>query len=132
MSYPSTPLEGTTPLISDRYIITCQAGAAITMGQLLYVYTDGTVKPTAAANVKNIIGFALTNQPTVGGKVSVVNRGICRGTAYGTITAGDQITSASGGSGGLIQTDNSSLNTTIIGIALQGASSGGTATILMW
>jgi hypothetical protein len=103
------------------------------MGQLLYLTANNTVAPTNAANMKTIVGFALTTPISgAGQKVSVVTRGIIRATAYGTINAGDQITSASGGSGGLIQTDNSTLNTTIIGICIQGAASGGTAIIALW
>jgi hypothetical protein len=126
------PLEGTTPLISDRYINTYYCGTnAITMGQLLYLSANNTVQPTTSANLKTIVGFAMTSA-TSGQKVSVASRGCCRATAYGTIAAGDQITSASGGAAGCIQTDNSTLNTTIIGQCIQGAASGGTAIIMLW
>jgi hypothetical protein len=123
------PLEGTTPLISDRYINTYYAGAAITMGQLLYISANNTVLPTTGANMKTVVGFAMTAATASGQKVSVASRGICRGTANGTISPGDQITSSINGE---IQTDNSSLNTTIIGQCIQGAASGGTAIIALW
>jgi hypothetical protein len=126
------PLEGTTPLISDRFIVTMVAGASITIGQLLYLGTDGRVYPTTSANLLTIIGIAMTNQSTIGNKVSVVARGIVRATAYGAITAADQLTSASGGSAGLIQTDNVSKNTTVIGMALQSIASGATGAIILW
>jgi hypothetical protein len=125
------PLEGTTPLVADRFINTYLAGATITVGQLLYLSTDLTVKPTTSANLLTVVGIALTNASS-GQKVSVVSRGVCRATAYGAISAGDQLTSASGGSAGLIQTDNASKNTSVIGLALQTLASGATGLILLW
>jgi hypothetical protein len=125
--------EGTSPLVSDRYIVTFQAGAAITVGQLLYLNsTDGQVYPTGAANLLGIVGIALTNQPTVGKKVSVICRGVCRATAYGSVTCADQLTSASGGSAGLVQTDNTHKDTTVIGLALQTIASGATGLVMLW
>ena len=125
------PLEGTTPLISDRYINTYYAGANITMGQLLYLSANNTVQPTASANLTTIIGFAMASVSS-GSAVSVIERGIVRAKAYGTINAGDQVTSASGGTAGAIQADNSHKDTSVIGVCTQGASSGGTAIIELW
>ena len=122
--------EGTTPLVSDRYIISLTAGAAITMGQALVLSAAWTVSPAAAANSKNFVGIALTSQPNIGGMVSVVCRGIVRAVASGTMAAGDQVTTSA--TSGDVQTDNTSLNTTIIGVALSAATVGTTVYVLLW
>jgi hypothetical protein len=135
MSYPSEPLEGTTPLISDRFILTFQAGAAITMGQALYLNaSDGQVYPTNAANQLTFVGIALTSQSTIGKKVSVVCRGLARFIAYGTPAVADQLTT--GGPGypqGSLMTDNTSKNTTVVGLCtVAPGSSGGTGVVMLW
>ncbi|MGD0204149.1 MAG: hypothetical protein ABSC20_09635 [Candidatus Bathyarchaeia archaeon] len=91
--------EGTTPLVSDEYLVSALAGSAITMGQALAIQTTSTsfpptVIPCATANAPNFMGFALTSQPTTGGPITVVCRGVCRAISDGSaaITAGDQIT----------------------------------------
>ena len=57
-------LEGTTALVSDRYLITAQVdtGATVTAGQVVYISAAGfipSVKPTDGAR-KDVIGVALT------------------------------------------------------------------------
>ncbi len=89
--------EGTSPLVSDRYIITGIAGSAITVGQALQIASTSTGMPPtvnpATAAVSFIVGFALTSQPNVGGPVSIVCRGIIRAISDGTIAnAGVQVT----------------------------------------
>jgi Na+-transporting NADH:ubiquinone oxidoreductase subunit NqrA len=126
----ATPqLEGTSPLISDRYIVTLIAGEDINMGDNLEYSGDWTVKrSTVVAGTKKFAGIALTKALS-GKSVSVVKRGICRVIAYGTIAFGDQVKPQNGTQ---FVADNSTLNTTIVGQAIKGAASGGTASIDLW
>jgi len=127
MSAPQ--LEGTTPLVSDRYIVTLIAGEDINIGDVLEYSADWTVKrSTVVAGTKKFAGIALTKALS-GKSVSVVKRGICRVIAYGTIAFGDQVKPQNGLR---FVTDNTTLNTTIVGQAVQGAASGGTAYIDLW
>lgn len=127
----STPFfEGTTPLISDRFIITMIAGEALSVGQLVELTAAWTVKKPTAINSLKIVGICLTNAAS-GAKVTIVSRGICRAIANKAIAAGDQITN-SGAVPGSIITDNASKNTTVLGLAVEAIASGGTGTIFLW
>jgi len=139
MTTPYTNLEGTTPLISDRYIITLVANSAITIGQLLYLTSaDFNVAPApGTANLTTIVGVAMKNQPTAGKTVSVVTMGLVRVTAWGSISRGDQVCSASGGTAGvgLVQSDTGGAakkDSSVIGIALQAIASGATGIISLF
>jgi hypothetical protein len=138
MSFPQFDASGATgALVSDRFINTFQAGEVLDQtvggpGLLVYLSSAWTVKRTNAANIKNIIGITMTKQSTVGGKITVLTRGLTRATGFGSISAGDQLTSGPASHPGTVQADNSSLNTTIIGVALQAISSGGTGIIMLW
>ncbi len=138
MATPYANLEGQTPLASDRFIITLMAGAAITYGQLLYLNgTDFTIAPApGTANLTTIIGVAIATRAS-GKTVPVATMGVLRLKAYGSISAGDQICSASGGTAGvgLIQSDTggaAAKNATVIGQALQAIVSGGTGFCVLW
>jgi hypothetical protein len=137
LSFPSFDAPSTSPLISDDFILTFQAGEALnSTGLLVEITANYTVKRTgvasAASNSTKVVGLTLTKQATVGGKVAVLYRGVARAQAWGTINAGDNIASAGGGNAtGTVMTDNSSKNKSIIGVCLQGASSGGTALVLL-
>jgi hypothetical protein len=124
--------EGTTPLVSDRYTLTFIAGEDLLPGQLVEISADWTVKKCASVNSLKVVGITLSK--ALNGKaITVVNRGLCRAIAYGTITAGDQITSTSGGTGiGLIQSDQGKKDSSVMGVAVAGAASGGTAYIILW
>jgi len=92
--------EGTSPLVSDRFLITAEvdSGATINAGQVVYISGAGAipkVKPTDGAR-KDVIGVALTGG-TAGKKITVVCRGLVRVTASGAISAGSRISSANGG-----------------------------------
>lgn len=131
MSSNAPILEGTNPLVSDRFIITLAAAVAITMGQVVEINADWTVDIPSAANSLKFVGIALTSQQTVGGPVSIVCRGICRAISGGAINAGDQVTN--GASGGQVITDNTSKNSSIRGIALSTVSGAGqTVYLLLW
>jgi hypothetical protein len=131
LSFPQYDAGATGVLISDRFINTFIAGEALnSVGLAVYLSAAFTVKRCTGANSMNFIGITMTKQPNVGGKVTVLCRGIARATAYGSIAAGDQITT--GVTLGTVQTDNSSKNTTIIGLALQAISSGGTGIVMLW
>jgi hypothetical protein len=100
----STNFEGTSPLVSDRYVITAIAdtGQTITAGQVVYVSTAGyppVVSVTAGAN-KSCIGVALTNA-IAGQTLSVICRGITRvvtsSTNGGVVTVGQRIISDASG-----------------------------------
>ena len=126
----ATPIyEGTTPLISDRYIITMTAGEALSIGQIVELSAAGTVKKPTALNSLKIVGICLTNAAN-GAKVTIVCRGIARAVANLAVAAGDQLTNAA--SGGMVKTDNANKNTTIIGMAVEAIASGGTGVILLW
>ena len=138
MSSPFANLEGQTPLISDRFITTLMAGAAVTIGQLLYLNgTDFTVAPSpGTANLTTIIGVAAATRAS-GKTVPVICMGIVRVKAWGSISAGDQICSASGGTAavGLVQSDTGGAaqkNATVIGQALQAIASGATGIVMLW
>jgi len=93
-------LEGTTALVSDRYLITAEvdAGATVTAGQLVYVSAAGfipKVKPTDGAR-KDVIGVALTGG-TAGKKITVICRGLVRVIASAAITALSRISSSTAG-----------------------------------
>jgi hypothetical protein len=132
----STPFfEGTSPLISDIYLTTYIAGEdLLTPGVVVEVTGDWTVKRPTTVNSMKVVGITLTAAKS-GSKITVINKGLCRAIAWGTITAGDQVCNAptSGGNGlGKVVTDNSHKDSTILGVCVQGASSGGTAVIKLW
>lgn len=123
------PLEGTTPLIADRYINTYIAGEdLLTVGMLVEITADNTVKKPTLANSKKIAGVTLTKAAS-GAKISVVSRGIVRVVPNASISAGDQVAAYSAGTA---VTDNSSKDTSIIGVCTQGGTSAGTAIIELW
>jgi hypothetical protein len=122
------PLEGTTPLIADRFINTYIAAVSLqTIGTFVEITGDNTVNVPTGKNSLKVVGVTLT-KAAAGAKVSVVARGICRVIPFSSITAGDQITS----SGGSAITDSSTKDTTILGICIQGGTSAGTAIIELW
>lgn len=138
MTSPYAQLEGQTPLVSDRFIITLMAGAAVTMGQLLYLNgTDFTVAPsTGSQSLTTIIGVAMATRAK-DKTVPIATMGIVRVKAYGAIAAGDQICSASGGTAGvgLIESDTQgpgAKNSSVIGQALQAIASGATGLVILW
>ncbi len=93
-------LEGTTALVSDRYLITAQVdtGATVTAGQVVYISAAGfipSVKPTDGAR-KDVIGVALTGG-SAGQKITVICRGLVRVTASGAITMGSRISGDASG-----------------------------------
>ena len=140
----STPIfDGTSPLVSDRYIITAIAGEDLTIGQVVEITADWTVKkPTTNPSTKRM-GLCLTTAKT-GKSISIICRGLTRATAYGAITAGDKVASApdgkittltnvtaddvatSAGTATAINNLKASMGTCFVG-----ASSGGTAYILL-
>jgi hypothetical protein len=93
-------LEGTTALVSDRYLITAvvDTGATVTAGQVVYISAAGfipAVKPTDGAR-KDVIGVALTGG-AAGKKITVICRGLVRATASGAISMGARISSSTAG-----------------------------------
>jgi hypothetical protein len=130
MSSNAPILEGTSPLVSDRYIISLTAAVAITMGQVVEINSDWTIEVPSAANSLKFVGIALTNA-AAGQIVSIVCRGICRAISGGAINAGDQVTN--GATSGQVITDNTSKNSSIRGIALSTVSAAGqTVYLLLW
>ena len=102
MSFSSTPgsLEGTSALVSDRYLITAVVDTAATVvaGNVVYVSSAGflpSVKPTDGVR-KDVIGVALTGG-TAGVKITVICRGLVRLVAAGAISVAARITSAASG-----------------------------------
>ena len=93
-------LEGTTALVSDRYLITAEVdtGATVTAGQVVYISAAGfipKVKPSDGVR-KDVIGVALTGG-AAGKKVTVICRGLVRVVASGAISMGARISSAASG-----------------------------------
>ena len=106
--------EGTAPLISDRYIITMTAGEALSIGDIVEITADYTVKKPTGKNSLKVVGICLTNAAN-GARVTIVNRGLCRIKTMGTVVAGDQLAA----SGGTAFADNTSKNTSIIAMAIK-------------
>jgi hypothetical protein len=134
MSFPQQDASGATgALIADRFINTFVAGEDLTGGPGLAVYLSAawTVKRVNAANMKTFVGITMTKAAN-GAKVTVLCRGITRALGFGSISAGDQLTSGPASQPGTVQKDNSSLNTTIFGMALEAISSGGIGRIVLW
>lgn len=126
----STPIfEGTSPLIASRSIHSFIAGEDLLPGYVVEFTADWTVKKTTSATASSkVIGITLTKASN-GSKVSVILIGFIKAAlVYGTITAGDQIASAAGGAVQAYTTKD----TCAIGTAIAGASSGGTAYLMLW
>lgn len=132
MSFPQFDASGGIGLlIEDRFINTFIAGEALNAGVVVELTAAFTVKRPTAANSKKLVGITMASAVS-GAKVPVLCRGMTRATAFGSITLGDQLTSGPASQPGTIQTDNTSLNTTILGMALQTFSSGATGIIWIW
>ena len=92
----ATPtLEGTTALISDRYIVSFTAGEDLTAGLVVYLSAAWTVKKTDGAR-KDVVGVTLTAAKS-GSKVAVVCRGLVRVIASAAISVAARIVSATNG-----------------------------------
>jgi hypothetical protein len=93
-------LEGTTALISDRYLITAEvdSGATVTAGNVVYISAAGYIPKVKATDGvrKDVIGVALTSG-TAGKKITVICRGLVRVTVSGAVSAGQRITSWANG-----------------------------------
>jgi uncharacterized protein YaaW (UPF0174 family) len=133
--WSKTNFDTYAPDLGDQRIITVIAGEALTIGQVVEITGDGTVKAstlTATSSAK-VEGVCLTNA-VANGPVSVIRRGLTRVIAYGTVNAGDQVGSATGGT---VQTVTAGSGGTgavmgvVIGKCLVGASSGGSAFVLL-
>jgi hypothetical protein len=123
----SAPIyEATTPLVSDRFIITLVAGEDLDIGQVVEITADWTVKKTTGVSYK-VKGVTLT-KATNGSRASIICRGIVRVTAQGNISVGDQVSSAAYGRVSTYATKDSAA----IGCAFAAAVSGGTAYIELW
>jgi hypothetical protein len=129
----SAPIfDGTSPLISDRFILRFIAGEDLVAGVLVELTAAWTVKKPTAANSKKVMGITLTAAKN-GASVSVVNRGLCRALMYGSVSPGDQLVSSGDvGYNGYLKADNSTLNTTTLGQAVESISSGGTGCLILW
>ena len=93
-------LEGTSALVSDRYLITAEvdSAATVTAGNVVYISAAGfipKVKITDGAR-KDVIGVALTGG-TAGQKITVICRGLVRVVASGAISMAARIVSAASG-----------------------------------
>ena len=93
-------LEGTSALVSDRYLITAVVDTAATVvaGNVVYVSAAGfipAVKPTDGVR-KDVIGVALTGG-TAGQKITIICRGLVRLVASGAISVAGRISSAASG-----------------------------------
>lgn len=87
-------LEGTTALVSDRYLISAvvDTGATVNAGQVVYISNPGfipAVMPTTGLS-KSVIGVALTGG-SAGKTITVICRGLVRVTASGSISTGQRI-----------------------------------------
>jgi hypothetical protein len=87
-------LDGTSALVSDRYLISAvvDTGGTVTAGQVVYISNSGfipAVLPTSGLS-KSVLGVALTSG-AAGKTITVICRGLVRVTASGTITTGQRI-----------------------------------------
>jgi hypothetical protein len=132
VGFPTLEASAGAALVSDSFVITMIAGEDLSPGYLVEITGDFTVKKCQTQNSTKVKGITLTGAKN-GSPVSIVCRGLVRAIAWGSIAAGDQIGSASGGtSAGDIISDNSSKNTTILGQALQAIASGGIGLVALW
>lgn len=132
VGFPTLEASAGAALVSDSFVITMIAGEDLSPGYLVEITGDFTVKKCQTQNSTKVKGITLTGAKN-GSPVSIVCRGLVRAIAWGSIAAGDQIGSASGGtSAGDIISDNSSKNTTILGQALQAIASGGVGLVALW
>lgn len=132
VGFPTLEASAGAALVSDSFVITMIAGEDLSPGYLVEITGDFTVKKCQTQNSTKVKGMTLTGAKN-GSPVSIVCRGLVRAIAWGSIAAGDQIGSASGGtSAGDIISDNSSKNTTILGQALQAIASGGVGLVALW
>lgn len=134
MSGIFTNLEGTTPPIADFAPLTLIAGEDLTtVGLLVEITADGTVKRPTANTSKKIIGITLTKALN-GAKIDVCTRGIVRVIPAATLAAGDLFCACGTptASAGTALQDNSSLNTTTLGVVIVGGVSAGTAIVRLW
>jgi hypothetical protein len=96
----STPTyEGTSPLVSDAFVVTYQAAEDLDVGKAVQ-FSAGTgmafqVKATTG-QVKQCCGITVTKALS-GKKVSVACRGIVRAVASGAIAVGDLVVSDASG-----------------------------------
>jgi len=124
----SAPIfEGLSPLVNDRYIVTLTAGEDLSVGQVVELTGDWTVRKTTALGSAKVVGVTLTNAAN-GKKVTVACRGLVRALTSGPIAAGDQVAS---GPNGTVQS-YATKDTCALGSAIAAATSGGTAYVLLW
>lgn len=132
VGFPTLEASAGAALVSDSFVITMIAGEDLSPGYLVEITGDFTVKKCQTQNSTKVKGITLTGAKN-GSPVSIVCRGLVRAIAWGSIAAGDQVGSASGGtSAGCMISDNTSKNTTILGQALQAMASGGVGLVALW
>lgn len=136
--------EGSGPLVNER-LFTAIAGENLAAGVYVEVSADWTVKASTFSTTPSNKVIGITRSSALSGKaVSILGLGwVVRMTAYGAISAGDTVASAPGGYAQTIAqpTVNDMISSAGIaaviskmagmtGIAIVGASSGGSAYIV--
>lgn len=108
------------PLHQPGKAYTRVASAAITGGNLVIVSGSGTVAPGSAATA-SWLGVA-ANDAANGDNVTVYSEGIQRCVATGTVTAGQTVEAATGGT--VATHTNGTNDVNIVGLALTTATAG--------
>ena len=108
------------PLYLPGKAITRTASATITGGQLVIVSGSGTVAPGSAATA-SWLGVA-ANDAANGDNVTVYCEGVQRLTATGTVTAGQLVEAATGGT--VATHTNVTNDYNVVGLALTTATAG--------
>jgi predicted RecA/RadA family phage recombinase len=113
------------PLHDDGDSITRQASATITGGQLVIVSGSGTVAPGSAATHLwvGVAGFDASS----GDNVTVYTSGVQRIAATGTVTAGQLVEAATGGT--VATHTNGTNDFNVIGLALTTATAPNTVEV---
>lgn len=129
-------LDGTSPLIADRWLVTFIAGDSTltTAGKVCKVASTGGYVTAATAGTDILLGVVVVPGAS-GSRVTVQTRGIAKVTTYAGTTAGQLVIPDA--SGGVTSVALSALSTPgqayPRGVALTTQStSGGSAYILLW
>lgn len=108
------------PLFAPGKAITRSASAAITAGQLVIVTGSGTVGPASAAT--HLWAGVAAFDAASGDNVTVYTGGVQRIVATGTVTAGQLVEAAAGGT--VATHTNGTADYNVVGLALTTATAG--------
>jgi hypothetical protein len=103
MSSPALTLDGPGPFVNDRFVLSFQAGEALSPGDVVKITGPQTVGKTAGG--ETFLGVVWNSAPA-GRPVAVITRGVVKVFSENAVTAGDLIV---GGLGGKVRSVGSAL-----------------------